>query len=89
MITAFPAIAGLLLALSIGPVFLLVSAQAPLMQRWFAADPDAGAPWALYAASNIGSFTGLIAYPLLALIGFVPALGLHNSAAAITGAISL
>ncbi len=56
----------LLLALSIGPVFLLVSAQAPLMQRWFASDPDAGAPWALYAASNIGSFAGLVAYPLLA-----------------------
>ena len=50
---------------SIGPVFLLVSAQAPLMQRWFAAHPGAGAPWALYAASNLGSFAGLIAYPLL------------------------
>ena len=56
----------LLLALSVGPVFLLVSAQAPLMQRWFAADPAAGEPWALYAASNLGSFAGLIAYPLLA-----------------------
>ncbi len=55
-----------LLALSVGPVFFLVSAQAPLMQRWFAADPSAGAPWALYAASNLGSFGGLIAYPLLA-----------------------
>lgn len=55
-----------LLALSIGPVFFLVSAQAPLMQRWFAADPDAGEPWALYAASNLGSFAGLIAYPLIA-----------------------
>jgi len=56
----------LLLALSIGPVFLLVSAQAPLMQRWYSADPAAGEPWALYAASNLGSFAGLIAYPLLA-----------------------
>ncbi|MDE2437517.1 MAG: hypothetical protein KGM49_14775, partial [Sphingomonadales bacterium] len=55
-----------LLALSIGPVFLLVSAQAPLMQRWYASDPAAGEPWALYAASNFGSFTGLLAYPLLA-----------------------
>jgi hypothetical protein len=55
-----------LLAISIGPVFFLVSAQAPLMQRWFAAHPGAGAPWALYAASNLGSFAGLIAYPLLA-----------------------
>jgi spermidine synthase len=56
----------LFLALSIGPVFFVVSAQAPLMQRWFAADPRAGAPWALYAASNLGSFAGLLAYPLLA-----------------------
>lgn len=54
-----------LLALTIGPVFFLVSAQAPLMQRWFALHPQAGAPWALYAASNLGSFGGLIAYPLL------------------------
>ena len=56
----------LLLALSIGPVFFLVSAQAPLMQRWYSAHPAAGEPYALYAASNLGSFTGLIAYPLLA-----------------------
>jgi SAM-dependent methyltransferase len=55
-----------LLALSIGPVFFLVSAQAPLMQRWFSAHPEAGEPWPLYAASNLGSFAGLIAYPLLA-----------------------
>ncbi|MEO7248455.1 MAG: fused MFS/spermidine synthase [Novosphingobium sp.] len=56
----------LLLILSIGPTFFAVSAQAPLMQRWFAADAQAGAPWALYAASNLGSFSGLIAYPLFA-----------------------
>ncbi len=56
----------LLLVLTIGPVFFLVSAQAPLMQRWFGTHPDAGEPWALYAASNIGSFAGLMAYPLLA-----------------------
>lgn len=64
----------LLLVLSVGPVFLLVSAQAPLMQRWFAADPAAGEPWALYAASNLGSFAGLIAYPLVA----EPLLGLRQ-----------
>lgn len=56
----------LLFALSVGPVFFVVSAQAPLMQRWYALDPQAGPPWALYAASNLGSFAGLIAYPLLA-----------------------
>jgi len=54
----------LLLVLTIGPVFFAVSAQAPLMQRWYAADPDAGDPYWLYAASNLGSFAGLLAYPL-------------------------
>ena len=34
----------LLLLASIGPVFFVVSAQAPLMQRWFAADARAGDP---------------------------------------------
>ena len=53
-----------LFALTIGPVFLVVSAQASLMQRWFAAAPGAGNPYALYAASNLGSFAGLLAYPL-------------------------
>lgn len=55
-----------LFAVTIGPVFFLVSAQAPLMQRWYALHPGAGEPWALYAASNLGSFAGLLAYPLLA-----------------------
>jgi len=55
----------LFLAASIGPVFFVVAAQAPLMQRWFAADGNAADPYALYAASNLGSFSGLISYPLL------------------------
>lgn len=50
---------------SIGPVFFLVSAQAPLVQRWYGADPAAGDPYPLYAASNLGSFSGLLSYPLL------------------------
>jgi SAM-dependent methyltransferase len=62
-----------LFLVTIGPVFLLVSAQAPLMQRWYALHPQSGAPWALYAASNVGSFAGLIAYPLLA----EPLLSIH------------
>jgi hypothetical protein len=49
---------------SIGPLFFLISANAPLLQRWFAmtGSPD---PYPLYAASNLGSFAGLIAYPLI------------------------
>lgn len=56
----------LLFLATIGPLFFAVSAQAPLMQRWYAADPAAGDPYPLYAASNLGSFAGLVAYPLLA-----------------------
>ncbi|MBL8652278.1 MAG: fused MFS/spermidine synthase [Sphingopyxis sp.] len=55
----------LLLTASIGPVFFVVAAQAPLMQRWFAAHRGAGDPYYLYAASNLGSFAGLISYPAL------------------------
>jgi spermidine synthase len=50
---------------SIGPLFFIVSSQAPLMQRWFALDPARGDPYPLYAASNLGSFAGLLSYPLL------------------------
>ena len=53
-----------LLLVSIGPLFLAISAQAPLLQRWFAISGQ-GDPYPLYAASNLGSFGGLIAYPLL------------------------
>jgi hypothetical protein len=42
-----------LLFASVGPVFFLISAQAPLIQRWYAADPEAGDPYPLYAASNL------------------------------------
>lgn len=54
-----------LFLLTVGPAFFAVSAQAPLVQRWYAAHPAAGNPYPLYAASNLGSFAGLLAYPLL------------------------
>ena len=53
-----------LLVLSIGPLFFAISAQAPLLQRWFA-NTGGGDPYALYAASNLGSFAGLLAYPFI------------------------
>ncbi|HEX8554338.1 MAG TPA: hypothetical protein VF695_06495, partial [Sphingomonas sp.] len=68
-----------LLAASIGPLFLAVSAQAPLVQRWYA-QAGGGDPYALYAASNLGSFAGLIAYPLL----LEPMLSLHSQSLAWT-----
>ncbi len=53
-----------LLLSSIGPLFFVVAAQAPLMQRWYSVS-GGGDPYPLYAASNLGSFGGLIAYPLI------------------------
>lgn len=53
-----------LIAMSIGPLFLIVASQAPLLQRWHAMGGRSD-PYALYAASNLGSFAGLLAYPLV------------------------
>ena len=52
-----------LLLISVGPLFFAISAQAPLLQRWLAI--GGGDPYPLYVASNLGSFCGLISYPLL------------------------
>ena len=52
-----------LLLVSVGPVVLAVSAQAPLVQQWYGAGGGVN-PYPLYAASNLGSFAGLLAYPL-------------------------
>ncbi len=56
-----------LFAASIGLPFMALSASAPLLQSWFAASGHRGGenPYVLYAASNLGSFVGLIAYPFL------------------------
>src|SRR5690349_11903352 len=53
------------LTFSLGMPFLVLSATAPLLQRWLAsADPPVRNPYVLYAASNAGSFLGLLAFPL-------------------------
>ena len=70
---------------SIGPLFFVVSAQAPLMQRWYALETQRGEPYALYAASNLGSFAGLLSYPLL----FEPRLTLHQQSLVWTAGYAL
>jgi hypothetical protein len=52
---------------SIGLPFFAVSANAPLLQAWFARTTHAQAsdPYFLYGASNLGSFFALLAYPIL------------------------
>jgi hypothetical protein len=56
-----------LFAASIGLPFFTLSASAPLLQSWFAASghPQASNPYVLYAASNLGSFAALFAYPVV------------------------
>jgi len=55
-----------LFTVSIGLPFFALSANAPLLQAWFArtGHPSAKDPYFLYAASNIGSFLALLSYPL-------------------------
>jgi hypothetical protein len=52
-------------ATSIGLPFFALAANGPLLQAWFARTdhPAARDPYFLYAASNVGSFLALIAYP--------------------------
>lgn len=56
-----------LFAVSVGAPFFALSANGPLLQAWFASTPDPRArdPYFLYGASNIGSFSALLAYPFL------------------------
>ena len=65
-----------LFAASIGLPFVALSASAPLLQNWFAASGHRQAknPYVLYAASNLGSFAALLAYPL-ALESLLPLRG--------------
>jgi hypothetical protein len=54
-------------AASIGLPFMAVSANAPLLQAWFARSghPDARDPYFMYAASNLGSLIALLGYPFV------------------------
>ncbi|QEL14127.1 spermidine synthase [Limnoglobus roseus] len=51
------------LAAAVGGPFLVLSMTAPLLQSWYAR--SGRNPYPLYAASNLGSFAGLLSYPLL------------------------
>jgi len=57
----------LLLVVSCGVPFFVISTSAPLLQKWFASTthPAARDPYFLYGASNIGSMLALLGYPTL------------------------
>ena len=57
----------LVLLVSVGLPFFVVSTTSPLLQQWFSSTdhPAAGDPYFLSTASNLGSMLALIGYPLL------------------------
>ena len=62
-----------ILAFGVGVPFFAISANAPLLQSWFArtGHPHAADPYFLYGASNFGSLIALLAYP----VALEPAVG--------------
>jgi hypothetical protein len=64
-----------LFTIAIGLPFVAVSANAPLLQAWFArtGHPQGHDPYFLYAASNLGSLIALLGYPFV----LEPAFGLR------------
>lgn len=62
----------ILLIVSVGLPFFVLSSTAPLMQRWFAwtGHPTSSDPYFLYSASNAGSMLALISYPAVIEPGF-------------------
>jgi SAM-dependent methyltransferase len=73
----------LLLLLSVGLPFFVVSTTAPLLQKWFAQTSHTFAhdPYFLYGASNLGSLLALVAYPTV----IEPYLRLHHQSWAWAG----
>jgi hypothetical protein len=55
----------ILLAVTVGLPYLLLSATSPLLQAWFARARPGADPYRLFAVSNFASLLALIGYPLL------------------------
>ena len=52
-----------LLAASVGLPYVVLAATTPLLSRWLASTDPGADPARLFAASNLGSFVGLLSYP--------------------------
>ncbi|MHC4154615.1 MAG: fused MFS/spermidine synthase [Planctomycetota bacterium] len=62
----YPVLGIMLLATAcIGLPYLLLSATAPLIQRWFSVTRRGASPYWLYACSNAGSLIALVSYPFV------------------------
>ncbi|MEK6593248.1 MAG: fused MFS/spermidine synthase [Pseudomonadota bacterium] len=76
-----------LLMICLGLPFFVLSATAPLLQKWFShtSHADAVDPYFLYSASNIGSMIALVGYPVV----IEPALGLARQSMVWAGGYAL
>ncbi len=54
-----------LLAVSVGLPFFVLSTTGPLLQAWFARMHPGVSPYRLYAVSNVGSLLALLSYPFI------------------------
>ena len=52
-----------LFAASVGLPYVVLAATTPLLSRWLASTDPGADPARLFAASNLGSFVGLLSYP--------------------------
>jgi SAM-dependent methyltransferase len=66
----------LLLALTVGLPYTLLSATSPLLQAWFVRTHKGAVPYRLFALSNFGSMLALLSYPTL----IEPRVALHQQA---------
>lgn len=55
----------LILSVSVGLPYFLLSATGPLLQHWFGLAFPGRRPYRLYALSNVGSLAALLTYPVL------------------------
>lgn len=55
----------LLLSVSVGLPYFVLSATGPLLQVWFAKTHQGESPYPLYALSNLGSLLALVTYPVV------------------------
>ncbi|NQT86236.1 hypothetical protein HQ560_05685, partial [bacterium] len=55
----------LLLAVTVGLPYFVLSATGPLLQAWFSVRHPGRSPYRLYALSNVGSLLALLSYPFL------------------------
>ncbi len=66
----------LLLTVTIGLPYFLLSTTSPLIQAWFARSFPGQSPYRLFALSNLASMIALLGYPFL----FEPNIATHNQA---------